>query len=114
MSGQRTGANPEFLSMRRSCRRFGAVAVALAVGGFLSYVLLSSFAPETMNLRLAGDLTLGLALGLAQFAVMALVVRRYTVHMRDRVDPIARRMRNLERRTAARPLPARTKGDHSQ
>jgi uncharacterized membrane protein (DUF485 family) len=64
----------------------------LAVGGFLAYVLLSSFAAEVMNHRLAGRMTVGLALGLAQFAVMALVAWRHCRHMRRRVDPVAHRL----------------------
>lgn len=85
--------HPEFQSLRRSFRTFGAIAATLVVGGFLLYVLLSSFASRVMNRPLAGHLTLGLALGLAQFAVMAFAVWRYTVHMRRRIDPAARRLR---------------------
>ncbi|WP_055491425.1 DUF485 domain-containing protein [Streptomyces sp. TP-A0356] len=91
--------HPEFQSMRGAFRAFGAIAVTLVVGGFLLYVLLSSFAPGVMNQPLAGHLTLGLA----QFAVMALAVWRYTVHMRRRVDPVARRLRaELDRMEAGR------------
>jgi len=99
--------------MRSSYRRFGATAVTLAVGGFLGYVLLSSFVPEVMNQRLIGHLTLGLALGLAQFAVMALAVWRYTVHMRRRVDPIAHRLRELDRRESGQPGQPRVRGYRS-
>jgi uncharacterized membrane protein (DUF485 family) len=87
--------------MRTAYRRFGLWAASLSVGAFLSYVLLSSFAPGVMNQRLAGHLTLGLALGLAQFAVMGLTTWLYVRHMRKNVDPIARRLRShLEEREA--------------
>jgi uncharacterized membrane protein (DUF485 family) len=90
--------------MRRAFRTFGSTTVTLVVGGFLLYVLLSSFASDVMDQRLAGHLTLGLALGLAQFAVMALAVWRYTVHMRRRVDPVVRRLRaDLDRTEPRRP-----------
>ncbi|MGV9245016.1 DUF485 domain-containing protein [Streptomyces sp. NPDC003710] len=100
--------HPEFGPLRRSFRTFGATAAALVVGGFLLYVLLSSFVPAVMNLPLAGHLTLGLALGPAQFGIMALVVWRYTLHRRRHVDPVARRLRSeLERtRPIGRPRPA--------
>ncbi|MGW5662313.1 DUF485 domain-containing protein [Streptomyces sp. NPDC003758] len=94
--------HPDFQSIRGAFRAFAAVAVTLVVGGFLLYVLLSSFAPGVMNQRLAGHLTVGLALGLAQFAVMALAVWRYTVHMSRRVDPAARRLRTELERADAR------------
>lgn len=65
----------------------------MSVGGFLSYVLLSSFVPGVMNQRLIGHLTLGLALGLAQFAVMGVTAFLYVRHMRKNIDPVARRLR---------------------
>jgi uncharacterized membrane protein (DUF485 family) len=61
------------------------------------YVLLSSFAPGIMNSSLAGHLTLGLALGLGQFVLMAVIVWRYLVHMRTRFTPVARGLRGLAR-----------------
>ncbi|MDX2600195.1 DUF485 domain-containing protein [Streptomyces caniscabiei] len=86
-------AHPEFRSINAAYRRFGIVATALSVGGFLSYVLLSSFAPGVMNERLTGHLTLGLALGLAQFAVMGVTAFLYVRHMREKIDPVVRRLR---------------------
>ena len=70
ISPQQISHDPEFRSLRRARLRFGVRATALSVGAFLLYVLLSSFAPSVMNQPLIGRLTLGLALGLAQFAVM--------------------------------------------
>ncbi|MEV6027577.1 DUF485 domain-containing protein [Streptomyces sp. NPDC052036] len=93
--------HPEFPPLRHAFRALGATTAALVVGAFLLYVLLSSFAPGLMNQPLVGHLTLGLALGLAQFGLMALAVRRYTVHMRNRVDPVVRRLRS--ERDRARP-----------
>ncbi|KPI11162.1 protein of unknown function DUF485 [Actinobacteria bacterium OK074] len=99
--------DPEFAALRSAQRSFGARVAVLAVGGFLAYVLLSSFAAEVMNHRLAGRMTLGLALGLAQFAVMALVAWRHGRHMRRRVDPVAHRLRTRfeepDRKTSPRP-----------
>ncbi|MEV2216065.1 DUF485 domain-containing protein [Streptomyces sp. NPDC050997] len=89
--------DPAYQSLRRDHRRFSVRATAVAVGGFLLYVLLSSFAPDLMNLTLSGHLTLGLALGLGQFVLMALIVWRYLVHMRTRVAPVARGLRGLAR-----------------
>ena len=80
---------------------------AVAVGGFLLYVLLSSFTPELMNTSLHGHLTLGLALGLGQFVVMALIARRHIVHMRTHVDPIVRGFRTQAR--ARRPQPEQSR-----
>ncbi|GAB2853228.1 hypothetical protein GCM10027074_20230 [Streptomyces deserti] len=90
----RLSDDPEFQSLRHAQRRFGTRATALSVGGFLLYVLLSSFAPALMNQPLLGRLTLGLALGLGQFAVMGVTAWCYVRHMRTRVDPLARGLRS--------------------
>lgn len=87
---QRISEDPEFHSLRRTQRRFGVRATILSVGGFLLYVLASHTVPDLMNQRLAGHLTLGLALGLGQFVVMGLTAWVYVRHMRTRVDPLAR------------------------
>jgi uncharacterized membrane protein (DUF485 family) len=89
--------DPAYQSLRRAHRRFGSRATAVAVGGFLLYVLLSGFAPGLMNSTLSGHLTLGLALGLGQFVLMAVIVWRYLVHMRTRVTPVTRGLRGLAR-----------------
>ncbi|MEV7076680.1 DUF485 domain-containing protein [Streptomyces sp. NPDC093990] len=92
---------PAYQSLRRRHRRFGVRATAVAVGGFLLYVLLSSFAPGLMNTPASGHLTVGLALGLGQFALMGLIVWRYLVHMRTRVTPVVRGLRGLVRHQAS-------------
>jgi uncharacterized membrane protein (DUF485 family) len=89
--------DPAYQSLRDAHRRFGVRATAAAVGGFLLYVLLSSFVPGLMNSSLAGHLTLGLALGLGQFVLMAVIVWRYLLHMRTRFTPVARGLRGLAR-----------------
>ncbi|GHH17410.1 DUF485 domain-containing protein [Streptomyces lanatus] len=87
---KRISEDPEFHSLRRAQRRFGVRATLLSVGGFLLYVLLSHSVPGLMNQRLAGEFTLGLALGLGQFVVMGVTAWCYVRHMRTRVDPLAR------------------------
>ncbi|MBX9364578.1 DUF485 domain-containing protein [Streptomyces sp. WAC04114] len=93
---------PDFRSPRRAQRRFGIRATILSVGGFLLYVLLSSFVPAVMNQPLFGRLTLGLTLGLGQFAVMGVTAWCYVRHMRTRVDPLARGLRSRRYETESR------------
>lgn len=98
--------DPEFHSLRRAYRSFGTVAGLLPVGGFLTYVLLSSFAPALMNQQLFGHLTVGLTLGLLQFVAIGVAAWRYVRHMCERVDPIVLRLlaqqREREQQQAAR------------
>ncbi|MFF0015627.1 DUF485 domain-containing protein [Streptomyces sp. NPDC005374] len=89
--------DPAYQSLRRAHRRFGVRATGVAVGGFLLYVLLSSFLPGLMNTSLSGHLTIGLALGLGQFVLMGVIVWRYLVHMRTHVTPVVRGLRGLVR-----------------
>ncbi|MEU9572597.1 DUF485 domain-containing protein [Streptomyces massasporeus] len=98
----RISDHPEFHSLRRAQRRFGIRATILSVGGFLLYVLLSSFVPAVMNQPLFGRLTLGLTLGLGQFAVMGVTAWCYVRHMRTRVDPLARGLRSRRYGTESR------------
>lgn len=88
---------PAYQALRRTHRRFGVRATAVAVGGFLLYVLLSSFLPGLMNTSLSGHVTVGLALGLGQFVLMGVIVWRYLVHVRTDVTPVVRGLRGLVR-----------------
>ncbi|MDN3029269.1 DUF485 domain-containing protein [Streptomyces sp. S.PB5] len=99
--------DPAYRTLRRTHRKFGVKATAVAVGGFLLYVLLSSFAPALMNRSLSGHLTVGLALGLGQFVVMGIIVRRCLLHHRNHVTPVVRGLRGLARQqeSAARVRP---------
>jgi uncharacterized membrane protein (DUF485 family) len=94
---QAVSREPSYQALRSSHRRFGVRATAVAVGGFLLYVLLSSFLPALMNTPVSGHLTIGLALGLGQFVLMGVIVWRYLVHMRTRVTPVVRGLRGLVR-----------------
>lgn len=89
--------DPGYQTLRRTHRQFGVKATVVAVGGFLLYVLLSSFLPGLMNRSISGHLTFGLALGLGQFVLMAVIVWRYLVHVRTHVTPVVRGLRGLAR-----------------
>jgi uncharacterized membrane protein (DUF485 family) len=109
--GRTIHSHPEFQSLRNGYRRFAAASTALAVGGFLLYVLLSNFAPGIMNQPLAGHVTLGLALGLGQFAVMGVTAWRYVRRMRTHFDPVARGLRaQLDQRRPGQQRPAEQAG----
>jgi uncharacterized membrane protein (DUF485 family) len=109
--GRTIHGHPEFQSLRNGYRRFAAVSTALAVGGFLLYVLLSNFAPGIMNQPLAGHVTLGLALGLGQFAVMGVTAWGYVRRMRTRFDPVAQGLRaQLDQRRPGQHHPAERAG----
>ncbi|MFI6658562.1 DUF485 domain-containing protein [Streptomyces sp. NPDC050523] len=104
----------EFQVLRHVHRRSGVRMTSAAVGGFLLYVLLSSFTPGLMNTSLSGHLTLGLVLGLGQFVMMALIARRRLAQMRTCADPVSRglRTRTLRREPGRPDGPARRPAPH--
>ncbi len=98
--------DPGLGEVRRAYRMFVSTTMVLSVGSFFLYVMLSCFAPGFMDVRIAGHFTLGLIVGLAQFAVMAVTGAYYAAHMRNRVEPIVDRLRAEGQRSAAHEEPA--------
>lgn len=100
--------SPEFHSMRSAYRSFGIAATLVSVGGFLTYVLMSSFAAGLMNQSLFGHLTIGLALGLGQFVLMGVTIWLYVRHMNRRIDPVTQRLRAQAKHIASSGRRSRT------
>jgi uncharacterized membrane protein (DUF485 family) len=80
-------ALPEFLALRRRLARFVAVAAGAFLLWYLTYVVLAAYAHEFMGTRVFGNITVGLLLGLSQFASTVLIVVLYSRFTRRRVDP---------------------------
>ncbi|HEY0639026.1 MAG TPA: DUF485 domain-containing protein [Pseudonocardiaceae bacterium] len=79
--------SPEFAVLRRRLRRFVFPMSAVFLGWYLAYVLLAAYAHELMSRRLAGEITVGLALGVGQFASTVLIMLAYVRYARTRIDP---------------------------
>ncbi|MFC5947145.1 DUF485 domain-containing protein [Pseudonocardia lutea] len=91
---QRVQASPEFGDLRRRLRRFVFPMSALFLIWYLTYVLLASYAPAFMATKLAGNVTVGLLIGLLQFVSTFLITTLY-VRFADRtLDPAAERLRH--------------------
>jgi uncharacterized membrane protein (DUF485 family) len=76
----------EFQEVRDRYRRFVFPVVAGFVGWYLLYVVAATTAPGLMAHRLAGELNVALAAGLAQFATTFLLTWAYARHARLRRD----------------------------
>lgn len=87
-------AGPEFTELRRRLRRFVFPMTAAFLVWYLVFVLLADYAPEFMSQRVAGNITLGLVLGLGQFASTFLITFLYVRHADRRIDPLADRIRH--------------------
>lgn len=82
-------ATPEYARLRRAFRSFAFPMTIAGLTSYFVYVVLSIYAPDAMATPLFGSLSIGMTLGLAQFAVTygwtALYVRYASRHL----DPIA-------------------------
>ncbi|PWW62677.1 DUF485 domain-containing protein [Actinokineospora spheciospongiae] len=86
-------ASAAFTGLRRRFRRFVFPVTGLFLAWYLTYVLLAAYAPDLMATRVAGSITVGLLLGLGQFATTLLITLGYTRWARTRLDPLAAEVR---------------------
>ena len=86
-------ASPEFQVLRRRLRRFVFPMSALFLGWYLAYVLLASYAKPFMAIKLAGDINVGLVLGLLQFVTTFVITGLYIRYAGRVLDPASTRIR---------------------
>lgn len=79
--------SPEFAALRGRYRRFVFPMAALFFLWYLTYVLLAAFARGFMSHRLFGLVTVGLVLGLLQFASTVAITIGYVRYARRQLDP---------------------------
>jgi uncharacterized membrane protein (DUF485 family) len=87
---QRTG---EFRELRHRFRRFVFPMSAAFLLWYLLYVLLASYAPGFMAIELAGNITVGLVIGLLQFVSTFAITIVYVRFANRHLDPSAERLR---------------------
>ncbi|MDX2590805.1 MULTISPECIES: DUF485 domain-containing protein [Streptomyces] len=80
-------------ALRSAYRVLRRVSTLTALGSFVVYVLLSCCAPDLMGAEIAGDLSLGMAVGILQLVVTFAAVLWYGRSARRSVDPLARAVR---------------------
>lgn len=93
-SAQKT---PEFSELRRRYRAFAFPMTAAFLLWYATFVLLSVFAPDFMGTLVWGNISIGLLIGLGQFASTGLITWLYVRHANRRLDPLAESLcRELE------------------
>jgi uncharacterized membrane protein (DUF485 family) len=90
---ERVAAEPEFTELRRRLRRSVFPMTAAFLLWYLAYVLLASYAREIMARPVSGGITVGLLVGLAQFASTFALTAAYVRFARRRIDPLAAQIR---------------------
>lgn len=80
-------AHPGFVLVRRRLTRFVFPVSALFLAWYLTFVLLAAYAPDLMAHRVSGSVTVGLLLGLSQFASTVVITLWYARFTRKNIDP---------------------------
>ena len=83
----------DLAALRSAYRLLRRVSTLTAFGSFVLYVVLSCVAPDMMGSKIAGELSLGMALGVLQLVVTFLAVFWYGRSAQRSVDPLARAVR---------------------
>ncbi|MES4889690.1 DUF485 domain-containing protein [Streptomyces sp. NPDC096012] len=83
----------DLAALRSAYRVLRRVSTLTALGSFVVYVVLSCCAPDLMGAKIAGELSLGMALGILQLLVTFAAVLWYGRSAQHSVDPLARAVR---------------------
>ena len=91
----------EFIELRRTHRSFAFPMTVAFFVWYLVFVIVGAFFPEFMAIRLGGNITLGLILGLLQFVTTFLITFAYVRFSNRTLDPRATALRERLEREAA-------------
>lgn len=86
-------ASREFVELRSRFRRFVFPMSAAFLVWYLLFVLLASYAPEFMSVKLFGNINVGLIIGLGQFVSTFVITTVYVRFADKHLDPAAERIR---------------------
>ena len=86
-------SSPEFADLRSRLRRFVFPMSAAFLVWYLIYVLLASYAPEFMAVKVVGNINIGLIIGLMQFVSTFVITTVYVRYANNYLDPAAERLR---------------------
>ncbi|GAA4559737.1 DUF485 domain-containing protein [Pseudonocardia xishanensis] len=86
-------ASPEFQALRSRLRRFVFPLTVGFLAWYLLYVLLASYAPSFMAIKLVGNINVGLVFGLLQFVSTFAITTWYVKWADKKFDPHATAIR---------------------
>ena len=90
---ERVQNSQEFQQLRRRFRNFVFPMTAFFLAWYLLYVLLAAYAHDFMSIRVTGNITVGLLLGLGQFVSTFAITMIYASWANKRQDAVAERLR---------------------
>jgi uncharacterized membrane protein (DUF485 family) len=83
----------DFQELRKRYRGWVLPVTAASLVWYFAYVLLSTYAPDFMSQKLAGNINVGLVAGLLQFVSTFVVTALYIRHADKVLDPVSARLR---------------------
>jgi uncharacterized membrane protein (DUF485 family) len=86
-------ASPEFADLRSRLRRFVFPMSVLFLAWYLLYVVLASYAPGFMAIKVFGNINIGLIIGLLQFVSTFAITTIYVRYANKHLDPAAEKLR---------------------
>lgn len=86
-------ASEEFADLRARLRRFIFPMSAGFLLWYLAYVVLASYAPDFMAIKVLGNINVGLIFGLLQFVTTFVITTVYVRFANKQLDPAAERLR---------------------
>jgi uncharacterized membrane protein (DUF485 family) len=86
-------ASPEFQVLRHRLRSFVFPMTGIFLAWYLLYVLLASYAPAFMAIKLVGNINVGLVFGLLQFVSTFLITFLYVRFADRKFDPLSNQLR---------------------
>ena len=87
-------SRPEFQELRRRLRNFVFPMTGLFLAWYLLYVLMATYAPSFMAIKLVGNINVGLVFGLLQFVSTFLITYLYVRFADRKLDPLAAQLRD--------------------
>lgn len=84
---------PEFQVLRHRLRSFVFPMTVAFLAWYLLYVVLATYAPSFMAIKLLGNINLGLVFGLLQFASTFIITAIYVRFADTKLDPLAAQLR---------------------
>jgi len=91
---QEVQAAADFQELRRRLRTFVFPVTGLFLAWYLIYVLMSSYAPSIMSIKVFGNVNVGLLFGLLQFVSTFGITAWYVHYANRKLDPLAGKLRD--------------------
>ncbi|HTF47033.1 MAG TPA: DUF485 domain-containing protein [Pseudonocardia sp.] len=84
----------DFQELRRRLRTFVFPVTGIFLAWYLVYVLMSSYAPSIMSIKVFGNVNVGLLFGLLQFVSTFGITAWYVHYANRKLDPLASKLRD--------------------